>query len=469
MKTVAWALLLTAMILGGVRAQTPLPPTGDQVLGREILKQLIEIDSTHAHGSTGVAKAIAARLTAAGFAAADVQFVAPPDHPTKGNVVVRLRGSDHAARPLLYICHLDVVEARREDWTSDPFHLSERDGWLYGRGTIDMKGQDSAVLETLLRLHREGWTPRRDIIVAFTADEEAGGDASGIDYLLKTHRPLVDAGLVINPDGGGGGSIQGRKLFLGIQTAEKVFETYQIEATDKGGHSSEPTPANPIYRIARALGRIDAAPFPVHFTATTRAYFAERAALADGQTKADLAEAATGSPSPEALARLSSQVDTNVMLRSTCVATQVEGGQGESALPERARATLQCRIIPGEPADQVRKFLVGAIDDPSVKLTTFTAAIESPESPPSPEVSRAVESVAHQMWPEARIVPFMSAGASDSMFTRTAGMPSYGVDGIFGDIDDNRAHGRDERVKITAFNEDLEFTYRLMKALGGDS
>ena len=469
MKSAACALLLAAMTVGAAKAQTPSPPMDDQVLGRAILQQLVEIDSTHARGSTGVARAIAARLIAAGFPSADVQFVAPPDHPTKGNVVVRVHGADHSAKPLLYICHLDVVEARREDWTYDPFKLTENDGWLYGRGTIDMKGQDSSVLETLLRLHRENWTPRRDVIVAFTADEEAGGDASGIDYLIKARRPLIDAGLVINPDSGGGGSIQGRKLFLGIQTAEKVFETYQIEATDKGGHSSEPTPANPIYRIARALGRIDSTPFPVHFTTTSRAYFAARAALTDGQAKADLADAATGSPSQDAPARLSSQVETNVMLRTTCVATQIEGGQGESALPERARATLQCRVIPGEPADQVQHLLTAAIDDPMVKLTTFTAAIESPESPPSPEVSRAVEAVAHQMWPDVRIVPFMSAGASDSMFTRTAGMPSYGIDGIFGDIDDERAHGRDERVKINAFNEELEFTYRLMKALGSDS
>ena len=442
----------------------PAAPSAIQRLGRAVLKDLVEIDSTHAHGSTGAAKYVAARLIAGGFSPADVQVLIPPDHPTKGNVVVRLHGSGDG-RPILYIGHLDVVEARREDWTYDPFKLTEIDGWLYGRGTIDMKGQDAAMIASLIRMKQEGYVPKHDIIVAFTADEEAGGDASGIDWLLKTHRPLIDAAFVINPDGGEAGLKNGRKLYVGIQTSEKVFVTYQLEADDKGGHSSRPTAANPIYRMSRALTRLADYAFPVHLTSTTRAYFKARAPLETGQLRADMLDASSGSPSPAAIARLSSQVETNIELRTTCVTTMIDGGQGESALPERVRAVVQCRVIPGEDPVQIEARLQSVIADPAIKLSVFTPAELSPESPLSPRVVSAVESVAKSMWPEVAILPEMSAGASDSAFTRAAGMPSYGVDGTFDDLDDSRAHGRDERIGIEAFNEELEFTYRLMKTL----
>ena len=267
----------------------PVPPADSQALGRSLLKALVEINSTHAFGSTGAARAVAQRFLAAGFAPANVQVLIADDHPTKGNVVVRLRGSGKGGKPVLFIGHLDVVEARREDWTYDPFVLTEAGGWLYGRGTIDMKGQDAAVIAGLIRLKQEGFVPDRDIIAAFTADEEAGGDFSGVDWLLKAHRDLVDADLVINPDGGEAGLKHGKRLYLGIQTSEKVYVTYQLEATDKGGHSSRPTPANPIYRMARALARLDAQPFPVHLTETTRAYLKARAPLESGQMRSDMA------------------------------------------------------------------------------------------------------------------------------------------------------------------------------------
>jgi len=457
--------------LGAVaRAEAPVPPVADQALGPAILKQLVEINSTHAFGSTLAAKAIAERMIAAGFAPADVRLLIPPGHPDKGNVVVRLRGRGKA-RPILYIGHLDVVEARREDWTYDPFVLTEKDGWYYGRGTIDMKGPDAALITSLIRMKTEGFVPDRDIIVAFTADEEAGGDFSGIDWLLKTHRDLIDAALVMNPDDGGGeaGMKNGRKLYVGVQTSEKIYVTYQIEATDKGGHSSRPTAGNPIYRLSRALTRIATHPFPVDLTATTKAYFRGRAALESGQVKADMLDAGSPSPSPGAIARLASQVETDILMRTTCVATMIDGGQGESALPQRAHAVIQCRVIPGEPVEGVEKALATTIADPAVKISVFTPPTLSPESPPSPEVIGAVTGVAKAMWPEVVVLPIMSPGASDSAFTRAAGMPSYGVDGIFDDVDDERAHGRDERIGVTAFSEELEFTYRLMKALSAES
>ncbi len=463
----AWAALWAA---GAVAAAPTAPPPADEALGRAILKQLVEINSTHALGSTAAAKAVAARMIGGGFAPADVQLLIPPGHPDKGNVVVRLRGAGRG-KPILYIGHLDVVEARREDWTYDPFVLTEKDGWFYGRGTIDMKGPDAAVMTALIRLKREGFVPNRDIVAAFTADEEAGGDFSGIDWLLKTHRDLIDAALVMNPDDGGGeaGMKNGRKLYVSVQTSEKIYVTYQIEAVDKGGHSSRPTPGNPIYRLARALARIEARPFPVDLTATTKAYFRGRAALESGQVRADMLDAGSAHPTPAALERLSRQIETDILMRTTCVATMIEGGQGESALPQRARAVIQCRVIPGEPVEGVEAALVATIGDPRVKISVFTPPTMSPESPPSPEVIGAVTRVAKALWPEVVVLPIMSPGASDSAFTRAAGIPSYGVDGIFDDVDDERAHGRDERIGVAAFSQELEFTYRLMKAsAGGD-
>ena len=446
----------TARPAGGIA-----PPTS-----RELLQELVEINSTHAHGSSAAAKALAAHFLAAGFPAGAVTFVAPADHPEEGNLVVRLHGRGRG-RPVLYIGHLDVVEARPEDWTYDPFKLTEHDGWLYGRGTIDMKGQDAAMAAALLRLKREGFQPAHDLIVAFTADEEAGGAANGVSWLLATHRDLIDAQQVINPDGGEAGMKQGRKLYVAVQTSEKNFLTFGVETTDKGGHSSRPTAANPIYRLAAALARLAQYRFPVHLIDTTRQYFARRATLEAGQAAADMRAVGQGSADPAAIERLSAVVETNIMLRTTCTATEIDGGHAENALPQRARATLQCRVIPGESADSVQTALQTALADPLIKFNIITPATPSPESPLDPVLLREVEDVVHGLWPKVIVLPEMSPGASDSRYTRTLGMPSYGIDAMFDDLDDGRAHGRDERIGVGAFDQDVEFTYRLMKALGG--
>ena len=433
--------------------------------GRDVLKQLIEINSEHANGSTGVTHAIADRLVQAGFSKDDFKLLAPADHPIKGNIVVRLKGTGKL-KPVLYIGHLDVVEAAREDWTYDPYKLTEKDGWLYGRGTIDMKGQDASTLTALVRLKKEGYVPDRDIIVAFTADEEAGGDANGVDWLLKNHRDLVNAEFVINPDSGYGGEKDGKKLYLGVQTAEKQYMTFGWEARDKGGHSSEPTPANPIYHMAAALDRLAHYRFPVHLSDTIRKYFAGRAKLATGQERADFQSVAGPSPDPAAIERLSQVVETNIMLRTTCVATQFDGGRSESALPEIARAVIQCRVMPGETQAQIEKTLTDIAADPAIKLSVIYPPDVSPESPLDPRIMGEVEKLAKDMWPGVVVLPELSPGASDSAFTRAAGLPSYGVDGVFQQIDDSRAHGRDERIGIEAFNQELDFSYRLMKDLG---
>jgi acetylornithine deacetylase/succinyl-diaminopimelate desuccinylase-like protein len=441
-------------------ADRPAPAS----LARDLLKELVDINSTHAHGSAAAASALAQRFRAAGFGSGDVALLAPADHPAKGNQVVRLRGRAQG-RPILYICHLDVVEAKREDWTFDPFHLTEQDGWLYGRGVIDMKGQDAAVAAALIRLKQQGFVPARDLIVAFTADEEAGGGANGVAWLLKEHRDLVDADLVINPDGGEAGMKNGRKLYVAVQTSEKVFVTFGLLATDKGGHSSRPTADNPIYRLSAALARLAQYRFPVHLTETTRAYFSRRAELEHGQLQADMRAVGGGTADAAAIDRLSASVETNIMLRTTCTTTMIEGGHAENALPQRARATVQCRVIPGESAESVEAALRAALASPDIAISTVTAAIASPESALSAPLVALVERTAHELWPGVIVLPEMSPGASDSIYTRIAGLPSYGIDGLFDDLDDGRAHGRDERIGVVAFDEEAEFTYRLMKAL----
>lgn len=467
MKPALWLLALswTSCAACGVHAQTQStrPPQKYEALGRETLSELIAIDTTVDHGSTIAAKAVAARALANGFPQSDVTLVTPKERPDSASVVIRLRGRS-STRPVLYINHLDVVPARREDWTFDPFKLTERDGWLYGRGTIDMKGQDAAVLTALIRLKQEGFVPARDVIAAFTPDEETRSQW-GVGWLLKEHRNLIDAALVVNPDGGEAALKKGRRLYIGVQTSEKIFTTFELETTDKGGHSSRPTAENPIYRLSAALTRLSKHRFPVHLTDTTRLYFERRAGIESGQVAADMRAILRQPPDPAAVERLSAVVETNIQMRSTCTTTMIDGGHAENALPQRARATVQCRLIPGETQDSAAAAIRTAIADPKVEIHVKTAANLAPESKPSPDIFNLVESVTHAMWPGVVVLPLMSPGASDSVFTRAVGIPSYGVDAMFDDLDDARAHGKDERIGVAAFGEDLEFTYRIMRGV----
>jgi acetylornithine deacetylase/succinyl-diaminopimelate desuccinylase-like protein len=442
----------------------PLPPEDDRQLARAIFQELIETNTTHEHGSTLAAQAIRGHLLRAGFAQADVTFVAPPEHPTKGNVVVRYRGRGKA-RPVLFLGHLDVVEARPEDWSVDPFKLTEKDGWLYGRGAIDMKDGDAALLESLIRLKREGFVPERDVIAAFTADEEAGGDANGPAFLLKEHRDLIDAGLVINLDGGGGAYVNGQRSYFEIGTSEKTYVTWTLETTSPGGHGSLPGPDNAIYRLADGLGRLEAYRFPVMLTATTRESFARFAALHAGPDSADMLAVAQTPPDLAAAERLSRTVRLNAQLRTTCVATLISGGHAENALPQRARTTIQCRMMPGDTAENVQRQLVQTLNDPAIHISLDAPPIVSPESAPTREIMTKAERVIHSMWPGVPVVPTMATGFSDDRQTRNAGMPSYDLAGVWADVDENRAHGRDERVGARELDESVEYTYRLVKEM----
>jgi acetylornithine deacetylase/succinyl-diaminopimelate desuccinylase-like protein len=458
------AMTLAPTVYGLAATPTPLPPDADRQLARDIFKELIEINSTHAYGSTAATVAIRDRLLAAGFPTGDVTSIAPPDHPTKGNLVVRLRGEGRG-QPVLFLGHLDVVEAKPEDWTLDPFKLTEKDSWFYGRGAIDMKDGDAAMVESLIRLRREGFHPARDLIVAFTADEEAGGDANGPAFLLKNHRDLVNASLVINLDGGGGVYREGKRAYLQIGTSEKTYMTYTAETTSPGGHGSLPGPDNAIYRLADGLGRLEKFKFPVMLTSTTRASFEALAELPHGANSADMHAVARIPPDPAAAERLSQNVYFNAQLRTTCVATLITGGHAENALPQRARATIQCRVLPGDSEEHVRTLLVQALDDPKISLTLDAPPIVSPESAPTAAIMSRAAQVVHSMWPDVPLVPTMATGFSDDRQTRNAGIPSYDLSGVWIDIDENRAHGRDERVGVDAFDQSVEYTYRLMKVM----
>lgn len=441
-----------------------LPPPADAAFAREVFKELVEINTTHAQGSTQAANAIRRRLLAAGFGADDVVFIAPAGHPTKGNLVVRYHGRsrEHA---VLFVGHLDVVDAKPEDWSVDPFKLTQKDGWFYGRGTIDMKNGDAALVDALVRLHREGFVPPRDLIVAFTADEEAGGDSNGPAFLLKEHRELIDAELAINLDGGQGNYKNGKPYYYEFGTSEKTYVTYTLETTSPGGHGSLPGPDNAIYRLADGLGRLEAFRFPVTLTATTRMSFQRMADIDPGPDSADMRAVAGDPPDLAAAERLSQNVRLNAQLRTTCVATLISGGHAENALPQRATATIQCRMIPGDSAARVQSVLAATLNDPQIRIAMDTPPIESPESLPTDKITRKITRLVHSMRPNVPVIPTMATGYSDDRQLRGAGIPSYDVSGVWMDFDENRAHGRDERIGVQEFDESVEFTYRLIKEM----
>ena len=447
-----------------LEAQTPRPQTlspNDQ-RARDIFEQLININTTGSSGSTTVAAtAMAKRLTDAGFPASDVQVIGQ-EGSKNYNLVARFRGTGRE-KPIVLLSHLDVVEARREDWSMDPFTFAEKDGFFYGRGTLDVKDGDAILVATFVRLKQEGYRPNRDLILALTTGEEGGSDYNGVEWLLKNHRDLVDAAYVINMDGGDPVMMNGKRLMRTVQAAEKVFVTFKLEVHNAGGHSSLPTKDNAIYRLAAALGRVSAYQFPPQLTEITRATFQNWAALQQGQLAADLAAVARPAPDTAAIRRLSDMSPIyNAQLRTTCVATELAGGHAENALPQTARATVNCRMMPGTPAEEVQRTLVSVVNDTAVAISVVTPATPSPASPLTPEIMQPIERVTKRMW-NIPVVPTMETGATDGLYFRNAGIPVYGVSGVFVDINDIRAHGRDERIGVQDYYDGVEYIYQLVK------
>jgi acetylornithine deacetylase/succinyl-diaminopimelate desuccinylase-like protein len=438
-----------------------MPPPADQQLAHDIYKQLIEIKSGFTTGATTpVAEAMAQRFRQAGFPDSDIFLGGAA--PKKANLVVRYRGTG-AQKPLLLLAHTDVVEAKREDWSMDPFQFIERDGYFYGRGTSDDKAQAAVWVETLLRFKRDGFRPNRDIILALTADEEGGGPYNGADWLVKNHRDLINAELCLN-EGGWGEVSNGRKIANEVQVSEKYVINFRLEVHNKGGHSSLPVPDNAIYHLAGALQNLSRFAFPLKTNEVTRAYFEKLANIETGPIHAAMAQIASGSESAMQQVADASAV-WNSTLRTTCVATELEGGHAMNALPQLAAAIVNCRVLPDDSVDYVKTTLQKVFADDKVELKIAADVSRGPSSPLNPELMQIVQRVTASLWPDVPVVPTMVPGATDGRFLREVGIPTYGVQGFFMDVNDLRMHGRDERMGVTAFYEGQTFLYDLVKTL----
>jgi len=425
---------------------------------------------------TTATAAMRKRLLDAGFAPHEVELLGP--NPRKQNLVVRIRAAGTPAeKPVLFLCHMDVVEALKSDWTTDPFQLVVKDGYFYGRGTQDMKDGDAALVTTFLRLHREGYRPKRDLILALTADEE-GGKFNGAQWLVEQHRDLVDAAFVINPDAGGVELVHGRPMVAAVEATEKVYSDFQVTSLNRGGHSSLPRPDNAIYELTTALNKLAAYTFPFEFNEVTRAYFTKLADQEIGQTAADMHAILAAPPDMAAIARLSAEPSFNSNFRTTCVATRLNAGVANNALPQTAQANVNCRIFPGHSPEEIRRQLIETFADNNLTVkyvadsgeVSDTAPERKPIVPPAPipEVFEPLTRLTGAIWPGIPVTPVMENGASDSIYFAQAGIPCYGFSAIALERDDDRAHGRDERLPIDSYWKSLDFFYSFAKAVGGN-
>ncbi|MGO8759981.1 MAG: M20/M25/M40 family metallo-hydrolase [Terracidiphilus sp.] len=479
--SVILAVVCAATCLGPLtRAQEQLPitPAEDRALARAIFKDLVEINTTDTpQGNvTTATAAMQSRFLEAGFSPEDVRLLGPDAR--KQNLVVRIHAAGTPAKkPVLFLCHMDVVQALRADWSTDPFQFVEKDGYYYGRGTQDMKDSDAALVAIFLRLHREGFKPQRDMILALTADEE-GGSFNGADWLVRTHRELVDAAYVINPDAGGVELENGRPVVATVEATEKLYADFQVTATNRGGHSSLPRPDNAIYELTAALDRLAAYSFPFELNEVTRTYFTSLAANETGTTASDMRAILAAPPDMAAAARLSAEPEFNAKLRTTCVATRLSAGHANNALPQTAQANVNCRILPGHSPEETRKQLISVFADPQLTVQYVSSlgdvTASAPERmaivppAPSPEVWGPLTSLTQAIWPGIPVTPVMETGASDSIYFAQAGIPSYGYSAIALERDDVRAHGRDERLPVDSYWKSLDFWYAFAKRLGDE-
>jgi len=467
-----WWVLLPLVFCFFISISTAELDEASKKLSHDIFEQLIEINSTDSVGSvTRASEAMAQRFRDAGFADSDMQILGPNDR--KKNLVVRLHGTGKH-KPILLIGHLDVVEAHPDDWSTDPFRFVEKDGFYYGRGTQDMKSGDAIMVTTLIRFKKEGYVPQRDIILALTADEE-GGRSNGVDWLLRNHRDLVNAEFVLNSDGGGILSDHGKPVMMTVDATEKLYADFRLSVTNPGGHSSLPTSDNAIYHLADGLARLERYRFPFELNEVTRAYYEQMAKVETPQRAADMKAILRNPPDEAAIARLSQDPIDNSTLHTTCVATRLNAGHANNALPQRAEANVNCRILPGHSAEEVRQELIRVLADPkiTVRYMNNSGNISDsapdrksfPPPPPRPDVFRPLDKITSEMWPGTPVVPDMATGASDGIYTTSAGLPTYGITGIAIDRDDIRAHGRDERLGIQSYFEGVDFYYRYLKAV----
>jgi acetylornithine deacetylase/succinyl-diaminopimelate desuccinylase-like protein len=461
------ALACPVVILcGGGLAQPQTALSPEHQAARDIFKQLIEINTTDtpAGNVTAAAEAMAARFRAAGFPVEDIHVDGPL--PNKKNLVVRLHGRG-AGKPILFIAHLDVVQALPQDWSMDPFKFNEVDGFFYGRGTSDIKQGDTILVANFIRLKKEGWVPARDLILALTADEE-GGESNGAQWLAKNHHDWIDAEYCINTDAGDFETKKGKRLLLGMQTSEKNYVDFRLEVKSNGGHSSRPVKDNAIYHLSQGLARLADFDFPVSLNETTRGYFERTAALESPATAADF-RAVIGpdhAKAEEAAKRLGQSAFFNALLRTTCVATRLEGGHANNALPQTATANVNCRMLPQDSLQSVEDTLKRVLADNRIVVSVVGEAVPAPASAINPAIVSKLQSLSTKLYGGLPIVPVMDTGASDGKYLRIAGIPTYGVPGVFEDVDDVRAHGKDERIGVKDFYDGVDFYYEFIKSLG---
>jgi acetylornithine deacetylase/succinyl-diaminopimelate desuccinylase-like protein len=446
-------------------AQTP-PPRPDQAAFRAIYKELVETNTELSSGScTLAAERMAARLKAAGYADADLHPFAAEGHPKEGGLVAVLAGSDPKTRPMLLLGHIDVVEARREDWTRDPFTLIEENGYFYGRGVADMKAQDAVWVDTLIRFKQEGFRPRRTIKLALTCGEETASAFNGVGYLATHERQLIDAAFALTEGAGGRLDASGKPIALNIEAGEKFPQDFRLEVTNPGGHSSRPTRNNAIYHLAGGLVRISQYEFPLEYTDASHEFLAKMGPLVGGEMGAAMSALARNGADTAAAAVVTTDPGYNGMLHTTCVATMLDAGHATNALPQRARANINCRIFPGTTVEQVRAKLEELVADPEIKVTALGARSEVTKAPPplTPEIMKPIETQAAKIWPGVPIIPVLTAGATDGAFLSPVGIPTYGVSGMFGDPDGNGVHGLNERIRVKSVYDGRDFLYGLVR------
>ncbi len=461
--SLAFAAVVAASLGFPAAAQTS---EANRAALREIFEEMVEIDSSPTTGScTKVVRAAETRLLAAGYAPEDLQVIIPPDRPDDGNIVATLRSSRATKKGVLLVGHIDVVDARREDWERDPFTLIEENGFFFGRGTADMKGQASVWLELMTRFKREGnLRPSRDIVMALTCGEETSNRVNGIDYILNNHRNLFDAAFALNEGAGGLLSDDGRPLVLQVQAGEKIHQVYTLEVTNPGGHSSRPTPDNAIYRVVAAADKVSKLSFPVQLTPVVREYFRITGPILGGGVGAAMSILARFPEDAAALRVLMADPTYNASLHTTCVATQLEAGHAPNALPQRATVTLSCRVMQGTTPEQVQETLEAAINDPEVKVAIVRRRDGSSAPPLTDEIMGPIKAQAAKVWPEVPIAPVMAAGATDGRFLMNAGIPTYGLSGMFAKSGETNAHGLNEKLRVRSLYESQQFLEGVVRA-----
>jgi acetylornithine deacetylase/succinyl-diaminopimelate desuccinylase-like protein len=462
------ATLLAAFLIGSLCVTTParaITETEGLQRFRDIYRELVETNTSLSAGDcTLAAQRMAARLKTAGYPAADLRIFVPQGHPKEGGLLAVLHGSDPKAKAILMLAHVDVVEAKREDWTRDPFTLIEEDGYFYGRGTSDMKAQAAIWVDNLIRYREEGYKPRRTIKLALTCGEETSSAVNGAGWLTKNARDAIDAELALTEGVDGDLDAQGHRIALEILAAEKTSQNFLLEVTNAGGHSSRPVSDNAIYHLVRAVDRVSHFEFPVELDDANRAYFTGMSRIVGGEAGAAMTAVVKDPQDAASVSILDKDRNWHAMLRTTCVATMLAAGHATNALPQRATANINCRIFPGDSRDAVRAQLVAIIDDPKVSVTI--PEIRGPVATPAPltrQILKPIEKVAHELWPGVPVVPALEPGASDAQFLNPAGIPTYGVTGIFIDPDGGNIHGLNERVRVQSVYEGRTFLYRLVK------